>query len=188
MAARGTTEAHNRMDPELTPEMRHIPSLHDIVERVDVRLRTIAAIVAASIEGGRVSAPGDAAAAEELLTSVVRWLDRLAEHNRHFRRNVNSPEAPIAARLQIAFDNAVGALRGLDEKLFRKRANLHSFDKSHGEGVFGCVLAIGDLVFRAAEVASKFDRAIFSKIFERVLANATMPELRLVSPSEPRRE
>jgi hypothetical protein len=47
--------------------------------------------------------------------------------------------------------------------------------------VFGCVLAIGDLVFRAAEVASTFDRAVFSKIFERVLANPTMPELNLVS-------
>jgi hypothetical protein len=169
------------MDPETTHEMMHVPPLPDIVERVDVRLRTIASIVASSVESGRSSSPSDAAAADELLISVVRWLDRLADHNRHFRRSVNSPEGPVSARLQIAFDNAVGALRGLDEKQFRKRANLHSFDKSHAEGVFGCVLAIGDLVFRAAEVASTFDRAVFSKIFERVLANPTMPELNLVS-------
>lgn len=184
MGRRGTTEAENRMDPELTQEMRHVPSLHEIVERVDVRLRTIATIVGASIDSGRGSFPGEAAAAEELLTAVIRWLDRLSDHNRHFRRSVNSPEAPVSVRMQIAFDNAVGALRGLDEKQFRRRANLHSFDKSHAEGVFGCVLAIGDLVFRAAEVASKADADLFAKIFERVLANPTMPELRYVSAGD----
>jgi hypothetical protein len=169
------------MDPELTQEMRHIPALGELVERVDVRLRTIAAIVAASIDAGRTTAPADAAAAEELLTGVLRWLDRLAEHNRHYRRSVNSPEAPIAARLQIAFDNAAGALRGLDEKLFRRRANLHSFDKSHAEGVFGCVLAVGDLVFRAADVVARYDRQVFATIYEKVLANPVMPELTIVT-------
>jgi hypothetical protein len=168
------------MDSELKNEMRHVPALNELVERVDGRLRIIATIVAASIEGGRSTAPADAVAAEELLTGVIRWLDRLADHNRHYRRGVNSPEAPISARLQIAFDNAAGAMRGLDDKLFRKPANLHSFDKSHAEGVFGCVLAIGDLVFRAAEVASTFDRAVFGTIFARVLANPPMPVLTLV--------
>jgi len=171
------------MDPELSQEMRHIPALSELVERVDVRLRTIATIVAASVDARRGVAPADAAAAEELLTGVLRWLDRLADHNRHYRRSVNSPEAPISARLQIAFDNAAGALRGLDDKLFRKRANLHSFDKSHGEGVFGCVLAVGDLVFRAADVAATFDRDLFGTIYERVLAHPAMPELTFVNPA-----
>ncbi|MFA6955478.1 MAG: hypothetical protein WC538_06355 [Thermoanaerobaculia bacterium] len=161
--------------------MRHIPALGELVERVDVRLRTIAAIVAASLEGGRTTAPSDAAAAEEHLTGVIRWLDRLADHNRHYRRSVNSPEAPIAARLQIAFDNAAGALRGLDEKLFRRRANLHSFDKSHAEGVFGCILAVGDLVFRAADAVATFDRGVFGTIYEKVLAHPVMPELTFVT-------
>jgi hypothetical protein len=168
------------MDSELKNEMRHVPALNELVERVDVRLRTIATIVAASVEGGRGTSPAGAAAAEEHLTGVIRWLDRLADHNRHYRRGVNSPEAPISARIQIAFDNAVGALKGLDDKLFRKRANLHSFDKSHAEGVFGCILAVGDLVFRAAEVTSTFDRALFGTIYARVLANPPMPELTLV--------
>lgn len=169
------------MDPELSQEMRHVPALGEIVERVDVRLRTIAAIVVASVDAGRLTSPAGASAAEELLTGVVRWLDRLSDHNRHYRRGVNSPEAPIAARLQIAFDNATGALRGLDEKLFRRRSNLHQFDKSHAEGVFGCVLAIGDLVFRAAETASAFDPGLFGTLYERVLANPTMPELTMIS-------
>lgn len=171
------------MDPDTTQEMRHVPPLSEIIARLDVRLRAIASIVAATVEARKSASPADAAAAEELLTGVVRWLDRLADHNRHFRRAVNSPEAPVSARLQIAFDNAVAALRGLDDKAFRRRANLHSFDKSHAEGVFGCVLAAGDSVFRAAEATSRFDPDLFGRIYAKILGNAEMPELRLVGAS-----
>lgn len=168
------------MDPELTQEMRHVPPLAEIVERVDTRLRTIASIVAAAVESSRATAPADAAAAEELLRGVVRWLERLADHNRHFRRTSTPADATVSARLQIAFDNAAGALRALDEKQFRRRSTLHSFDKSHGEGVFACVLAAGDILLRAADRASALDRDLFSKIYERVLAPPSIPELRLV--------
>ena len=171
------------MDPELTHEMVHVPPLGAIVERVDVRLRAIASIIADSVDAGRAADPAGAVAASEMLTAAVRWLDRLADHNRHFRRSANPPDAPIAARLQVAFDNAVGALKGLDEKQFRRRANLHSFDKSHAEGAFGCVLAIGDSLQRAAEAASKSDADIFAKIYARTLANPTIPELRFTSPA-----
>lgn len=168
------------MDPDTTMEMRHVPPLSEIVERVDVRLRAIATIVAASIEARKAASPADAAAAQELLTAVVRWLDRLADHNRHVRRAVNSPEAPISVRLQIAFDNAVAALRGIDDKAFRRRASLHLFDKSHAEGVFGCVLAAGESIYRAAEAASRFDPDLYGTIYAKTLCSAEMPELRLV--------
>ncbi len=171
------------MDPELTQEMRHVPSLTEIIERVDVRLRTVASIVASSVEAGRAATPTEAAAATEFLTAAVHWLDRLSDHNRHFRRISNPHEAPISSRLQVAFDNAVTALRGLDEKQFRKRSNLHSFDKSHAEGVFGCVLAVGDMLHRAAEKASSFDRAVYASIYERVLPTPPLPELRLNEPA-----
>lgn len=173
------------MDPELTQEMMHVPPLAEIVERVDVRLRTIASIVASAVETGGAAAPADAAAATELLRSGLHWLDGLADHNRHFRRALVAHDAPISTRLQIAFDNAAGALRALDEKQFRRRSTLHSFDKSHGEGVFGCVLALGDILFRAAEKASTLDRDIYAKIYERVLANPAMPELRFVESPAP---
>ena len=176
------------MDPETTQEMMHIPPLAEIVERVDTRLRTIAMIIASAAESGRASAPADAAATSELLVAALRWLDRLADHNRHFRRTSVAHDAPISTRLQNAFDNAAGALRALDEKQFRRRSTLHSFDKSHGEGVFACVLSIGDILFRAADKAAPLDRDIFSKIYERVLAHPPMPELRFVEHSAPATE
>jgi hypothetical protein len=168
------------MDPEQTQEMMHVPPLAEVVERVDARLRTIAAIVASAVDAGRTTAPKEAAEAAELLKSAVRWLDRLSDHNRHYRRVPAASDSTIATRLQVAFDNAVGALRGLDEKQFRRRATLHSFDKSHGEGVFGCVLAVGDVLYRAADKATAIDRDLYSKIYERVLANPPIPELRFV--------
>jgi len=169
------------MDPELTQEMMHVPPLAEIVARVDTRLRTIASIVASSVESGRATSPAEAAATAELLGAAIRWLERLADHNKHFRRATNPHAAPITTRLQIAFDNAAGALRALDEKQFRRRSTLHSFDKSHAEGVFACVLAIGDFLLRAAEKASALDRDVFSKIYEQVLAHPAIPEIRLVA-------
>lgn len=174
------------MDPELTQEMMHIPPLAEIVERVDTRLRTIATIVASALDSAGSNSPADAAATRELLVSATRWLERLAEHNRHFRRTTVSHDAPISTRLQTAFDNAAGALRALDEKQFRRRSTLHSFDKSHGEGVFACVLALGDVLLRAAEKSSTLDRDVFSKIYERVLAHPPMPELRFVDTAAPK--
>lgn len=172
------------MDPETTQEMMHVPPLAEIVERVDTRLRTIAAIVASAVETGRATAPSDAAATNELLVSALRWLERLADHNRHFRRASVSHDAPVSTRLQVAFDNAAGSLRGLDEKQFRRRSTLHSFDKSHAEGVFACVLAIGDILFRAADKAAPLDRDLYSKIYDRVLGLPPIPELRFISAIE----
>jgi hypothetical protein len=172
------------MDPETTQEMMHVPPIAEIVERVDTRLRTIATILASAVETGRATAPADASATYDLLVSALRWLERLADHNRHFRRASVSHDAPISARLQVAFDNAAGSLRALDEKQFRRRSTLHSFDKSHGEGVFACVLAIGDILFRAADKAAPLDRDVYSKIYDRVLSLPPMPELRFVSTFE----
>lgn len=160
-----------------------MPPLAEIVERVDTRLRTIATIVASAVESSGSTALDETAATTELLGAAQRWLERLADHNRHFRRASVPHGAPLTSRLQNAFDNAAGALRGMDEKQFRRRSTLHSFDKSHAEGVFACVLALGDILLRAAEKASALDPDVFAKIYERVLAHPPMPELHFVDES-----
>ncbi len=173
-----SVDGGHTLDSELQPEMRHVPPLSELTSRLDVRLRFVFDTLYASAFRNRDDVdPETMARVEQLFESLVRWLDRLAEHSRLGRKAPISPhEASLQIRLQNSLENALAALRSFDERSFRRSSSFHSFDKSHAEPVFACMLALGDVSWRIGEEVARFDRTIHMRIYDKLLSIPPLPE------------
>ncbi len=171
------------MNNELRPQMRHVPSLEDLIERVDVRVRKIVDTLYAA--AFHTDHRGDKETMEEIeaqFERVIVWMDRLCEYARHSKRQPQR-DGSLLSRLHHELDSAVAALRSLDAANFRRCASYHSFDKSNAESIYSTVLALGDITWRAAELISKFDPAVFMKVYDQILDVPPPPEITWVRPS-----
>lgn len=157
------------MESELKPEMRHVPPLSELIERVDVRVRKIVDTLYAA--AFHVDHGGDPATMKEIevqFERVILWMDRLCDFARHSKRQPQR-DGSLISRLHHELDSAVAALRSLDAATFRRSASYHSFDKSHAEPIYSTVLALGDITWRIGELIATFDPLVFMKVYDEIL-------------------
>jgi hypothetical protein len=163
------------LEPENPADMRHIPPLPEIIERLDVRLRFVFETLHSAAYLANHSPDRETMQqVNQLFESLIRWLGRIAEHSRQHKKHLPA-DAPLQQRLSGAIDSAVASLRTLDATSFRRRAHSSSFDRSHAEPVFSCVLALGDVSWRIGELISRFDPTIYMKIYDHLLAVPPLP-------------
>ena len=157
------------MENELRPEMRHVPPLSELIERVDVRLRGIVDILyGAAFDTEHEKDAETLKEVEEQFERVIVWMDRLCDYARHSKRQPKR-DGSLLGRLHHELDSAVVALRTLDEKNFRRGNSFHSFDKSDSESIYSTVLALVDVTWRIGELIARFDESVFMKVYDAIL-------------------
>jgi antitoxin component HigA of HigAB toxin-antitoxin module len=149
----------NRLQNE---KMRHVPSIEFMLDRIEREYARQLRIVAEAIEEA-FDAPERAAAETELL-AACRWMIRAAECATHSKLHPHPPAAlhnAVAEYVRVT----VEALQRIDGELFRRRMPYHRFERSEGEAVYLSFTAISFHLQRAIETVSRFDRAIYEKLF-----------------------
>lgn len=168
-SAYGTRSKLPLMENVLRPEMRHIPPLDELIQRVDVRVRKIVdTLHAAAFHVDHRADPATLAEIEVQFERVIVWMDRLCEFARHSKR-VPQRDGSLISRLHHELDSAVAALKSLDATSFRRSASFHSFDKSSCEAIYATVLALGDITWRIGELIATFDPLVFMKVYDEIL-------------------
>ena len=165
------------MEDHLRPEMRHVPPLDELIQRVDVRLRRIVdTLYAAAFHENHAGDPETLKEIERQFERVILWMDRLCEFARHSKRPPQR-DGSLISRLHHELDSAVSALRSLDAGSFRRSASYHSFDKSQCESIYSTVLALGDITWRIGELVASFDPLVFMKVYDEILQVPPPPTL-----------
>lgn len=165
------------MDNELRPEMRHVPPLDELIQRLDVRVRRIVdTLHEAAFHVDHGGDPETLKEIEAQFERVILWMDRLCEFARHSKRQPQRDGALIS-RLHHELDSAVAALRSLDAQSFRRSSSYHSFDKSNAESIYSTVLALGDITWRIGELIATFDPLVFMKVYDVILEVPKPPVL-----------
>lgn len=165
------------MDSELRPEMRHVPPMDELIERVDVRLRKIVdTLYEAAFHVDHEGDPDTLKEIQVQFERVILWMDRLCEFARHSKRQPQR-DGSLISRLHHELDSAVAALKSLDSASFRRSASYHSFDKSNAESIYSTVLALGDITWRIGELISTFDPHVFMKVYDQILQVPPPPVL-----------
>src|ERR1041384_2494272 len=124
---------------ESNERMRHVPSLEWITQKLDADLRPRIDILAgacAAVASNEAHRP----AVEEQLRALCKTIDRLADCARHSR--MNHAPAPVGERLRWALNHAVTNLHSLDPNLFGRRYPMQTHERSKGEPIYGCLVAI----------------------------------------------
>jgi len=146
-------------------EMRHIPTLQTVIERVGTIYRHRVEVALEVMRAGSISAK-TTKELERHVQSAAQWLERtadLARRNRHpARHDAHDP----AARLRAAVDAAADALQHLNPADFRVRAPFHKFETSQAEPIWESVLAAGYAIGLLCETLAANDRDLWWKIYD----------------------
>src|SRR5687768_3702150 len=103
-----------------TEEMRHVPRLALLIEKLDHDARSrIETLYSSCFETARTLDSGTLSEIENIFRQVCRWLERLGEQARG-RRGAQSHESNLHARVRSALSFAIEALASLDETQFRR--------------------------------------------------------------------
>jgi len=147
-----------------TEEMRHVPPLEFLLDRVsgELRFRVDTLLNAVMQRASSLPTP-----IEEELRSLIRWLDRLGDVLRHHR--TNGHESDLRVRIDRAFQNATQALSSVDRSLFRRRSPFHLFERSRGEQAFAAILAAFRSTDRLTALVGELDPDIRLKLMEKML-------------------
>jgi hypothetical protein len=149
-----------------TEEMRHVPRLALLIEKLDrdVRMRT-ETLYSSCFESARTLDSATLAELENVLRQVCRWLERLGEQARG-RRGAQSHELNLHSRVRSALTFAIEALSSLDETQFRRRIASNSFERSRGECIYASFLVVIYELERLAKLAASIDPDVAMKLIE----------------------
>lgn len=149
-----------------TEEMRHVPRLALLIEKLDrdVRMR-IETIYSSCFESARTPDSATLSELENVFKQVCRWLERLGEQARG-RRGAQSHELNLHARVRSALSFAIEALSSLDETQFRRRIASNSFERSRGECIYAAFLVVIYELDRLAKLAATIDPDVAMKLIE----------------------
>jgi hypothetical protein len=159
--------------------MRHVPPLDSIVRKLDGDLRQRIQKLCAPLNA---MAPDDPhrPPVEELLRSICRAIDRVAESARHSRPS--QPLTDLGERISAAIGHAISSLNALDPALFGRRCPFHVFDRSRSEPVYGALLAVISQVQRLTALMRTIDPAIDERLLDGLVI--LDPPLRLEKMSQ----
>lgn len=143
--------------------MRHVPTLDAIVQKLDHDLRGRTEKLYASFAALGADDPRRAVI-EDVLRSLCRSVDRLADTARHGR--TGNPPADLADRLEWSYGHAVSSLHALDANLFGRRCPYHTFERSKSEAVYGALLGVISCVHRLTEIVRTVDREIDERLLD----------------------
>ncbi|HEU5162961.1 MAG TPA: hypothetical protein VFV54_07445, partial [Thermoanaerobaculia bacterium] len=143
-------------------EMRHVPPLATVIERVGTIYRHRAEIALGVLGSGGIPAES-AKALERHVQSASHWLERTTDLARRTRHPARHEQLDTSARLRSAIDSAADALQHLNPAEFRVRAPFHKFDHSPAEAIWESVLAAGYAIGLLCESLSANDRDLWWK-------------------------
>ena len=149
-----------------TEEMRHIPPLQLIIQKLDSEVRTrIEILYSSSFES---AAALDSATVNQLETrfrQICRWLERLGELARGKRPHLNH-DFNLRSRVRSALGFAIESLRGFDATQFRRRQPFHYFERSRAECIYGAFLMVSGELDRLTVLATAIDPDLAAKLSE----------------------
>jgi hypothetical protein len=149
-----------------TEEMRHVPRLALLIEKLDHDARSrIETLYSSCFETARTLDSGTLSELENIFRQVCRWLERLGEQARG-RRGAQSHESNLHARVRSALSFAIEALTSLDETQFRRRIASNAFERSRGECVYASFLVVMYELERLAKLAATIDPDVTMKLIE----------------------
>jgi hypothetical protein len=146
-------------------EMRHIPTLRTVIDRVGTIYRHRVNVALEAVRSGTVT-PETAKDLERHMKSAAHWLERTAELARRTRHPARHEQIETQARLLAAIDGATEALEHLNPADFRVRAPFHKFDHSPAEAIWESVLAAGYAIGLLCETLSADNRELWWRIYE----------------------
>ena len=146
-------------------EMRHVPALATVIERVGTIYRHRVEIALEVLGSGKIP-PEGMKEHERHLQSASHWLERTADLARRARHPARHEQLDNQIRIRAAIDAAVDALQHLNPADFRVRAPFHKFDHSPAEAIWESVLAAGYAIGLLCESLSANDRDLWWKIYD----------------------
>jgi hypothetical protein len=156
-------------------EMRHIPPLPTVVDRVGSIYRHRVDVVLDVLRSGTVP-PERAKELEPRIHAAAHWLEHTADLARRNRHPAKHEQHDAHARLKAALAGATEALQHLNPAEFRVRAPFHKFDTSPAEAIWKSVLAAGYSIGLVCETLAANDGDLWWKIYDQTpKETATLP-------------
>lgn len=146
-------------------EMRHIPTLQTVIERVGTIYRHRVEVALEVMRAGSMS-PETTKELERHVQSAAHWLERTADLARRTRHPARHEQLDPHARLRAAVEGAADALEHLNPAEFRVRAPFHKFETSPAEAIWESVLAAGYAIGLLCETLSANDRDLWWRIYD----------------------
>src|SRR5438067_11992085 len=141
LATEVTTPAESK--PAKTPHeewhsnerMRHVPRVHWIADKVDGDLRTRIERACSTVESVAAGDPRRQAG-DEVIRTVCRAVEHLAELAKHTRGQLHPPNA-LSRHVSWSIQHAVASLRAADDDAIGRRYPLETFERSKAEPLNG---------------------------------------------------
>ena len=144
--------------------MRHVPRVHWMADKLDGDVRSRVERACAAIE--RI--PGDdpqRAAADEIVRSLCRALERLADVAKHTRGSLHPPNE-LSRHVSWSIQHAVASLRSADDDLIGRRFPFQTFERSKAEPLYGSLLAVIYAAQKLVAAARPVDPNIDASVLE----------------------
>jgi hypothetical protein len=144
--------------------MRHIPRVHWMADKLDGDVRSRIERACAAIE----RLPGDdplRAAADDIVRSLCRALEHLADVAKHTRGQLHPPNE-LARHVSWSIQHAVASLRSADDDLIGRRFPFQTFERSKAEPLYGSLLAVIQAAQSLVAIARLVDPNIDAAMLE----------------------
>jgi hypothetical protein len=144
--------------------MRHIPRVHWMADKLDGDLRTRIEHACHAIESVSADDPRRAAA-DDIVRSLCRALERLAEVAKHNRGQLHPPNE-LSRHIGWSIQHAAASLRSADDDLIGRRFPYHTGERSKGEPLYAAFLTVVDATHKLVDAARAIDPGIDAVLLE----------------------
>lgn len=141
--------------------MRHIPHAGWMADKLDLDLKR-------RIERACRVWETPPPHADEILHTLCRALERVADVARHVRGTPHPPNE-ISRHVTWSINSALSSLRTVDDEVFGRRFPFHTGERSKAEPLYGAFLAVIDATYRLIAAAREADPNIDADLMEGVV-------------------
>lgn len=149
-----------------TEEMRHIPSLQLLIDKLDREVRgRIETLYASCFESATALDSATVNQLETRFRQICRWLERLGEQARGRRPHLNH-DLNLRSRVRSTLGFAIESLSALEATQFRRRQPFHCFERSRAECIYGAFMVMNCELDRLTVLATAIDPDLSMKLSE----------------------